>query len=81
LVAWLDAKDSDLLYVNLTPPDMAALGLYTARAILPDFQPIDFGWKERRLGGTRVHQLPFELGLRNHVGGWADLNPDPHPLA
>ena len=81
LLAWLGASGRDLLYVNLTPPDMAELGLYTARAILPGFQPIDFGWKERRLGGTRLYSLPFELGLRERVAGWDDLNHDPHPLA
>ena len=59
LVAWLRDNGHDLIYVNLTPPDMAELGLYTARAILPGFQPIDFGWKERRLGGTRPKGHPF----------------------
>jgi ribosomal protein S12 methylthiotransferase accessory factor len=81
LTSWLRGNGHDLLYVNLTPPDMAELGLYTARAILPGFQPIDFGWKERRLGGTRVYTLPFELGFRERPQGWDDLNDDPHPLA
>jgi ribosomal protein S12 methylthiotransferase accessory factor len=84
LIAWLKAQSSDsydLLYVNLTPPDMAALGLYTARAILPGFQPIDFGWKERRLGGRRIYSQPFKLGLRSEHSNWDNLNHDPHPLA
>jgi ribosomal protein S12 methylthiotransferase accessory factor len=81
LLDWLRARGRDLLYVNLTPPDMAELGLYTARAILPGFQPIDFGWKERRLGGNRVYELPATLGFRDHVGHIDELNDDPHPLA
>jgi ribosomal protein S12 methylthiotransferase accessory factor len=81
LVAWLGTNGHDLLYVNLTPPDMAELGLYTARAILPGFQPIDFGWKERRLGGTRIYSQPFALGLRQQPSNWENLNHDPHPLA
>ncbi len=81
LTTWLRGKGKDLLYVNLTPPDMAELGLYTARAILPGFQPIDFGWKERRLGGTRVYSQPFELALRPGPATWESLNHDPHPLA
>jgi len=80
-VEWLTATGHDLLYVNLTPADMAEFGLYTARAILPGFQPIDFGWKERRLGGRRVHEIPVRLGFRQHPGDVAGLNPDPHPLA
>jgi ribosomal protein S12 methylthiotransferase accessory factor len=81
LVRWLGGRGGDLLYVNLTPTDMGALGLYTARAILPGFQPIDFGWKERRLGGSRLHRLPMALGFRDREGAWNDLNDDPHPLA
>ena len=81
IVNWLGDNNHDLLYVNLTPPDIAELGLYTARAILPGFQPIDFGWKERRLGSRRIYNLPFEIGLRPLAATWDDLNHDPHPLA
>jgi ribosomal protein S12 methylthiotransferase accessory factor len=85
LVAWLKSQSHhgnyDLLYVNLTSPDMAELGLYTVRAILPGFQPIDFGWKERRLGGHRIYSQPFKLGLRSERSNWDNLNHDPHPLA
>jgi ribosomal protein S12 methylthiotransferase accessory factor len=80
-VNWLDANGQDLLYVNLTPPDMAELGLYTARAIVPGFQPIDFGWKERRLGGSRLYRQPAALGLSKQHSDWDRLNHDPHPLA
>jgi ribosomal protein S12 methylthiotransferase accessory factor len=81
LVDWLRGRGSDLLYVNLTSPDMADIGIYTARAILPGFQPIDFGWKERRLGGHRLYSVPVTLGMRARAGTSQDLNADPHPLA
>jgi hypothetical protein len=61
--------------VNLTPPDMQELGLYTARAIIPDYVPISFGHGERRLSLQR---------LRHYVGRDVtldDVNPLPHPLA
>jgi len=74
-------KGWDLIYYNLTPPDVGAMGLYTTRVILPDFQPIDFGWKERRLGGTRLYNLPYQLGLAHSRSTAAQINPDPHPLA
>lgn len=80
-VAWLSTNGHDLLYVDLTPPEMAELGLYTARAILPGFQPIDFGWKERRLGGDRLYSQPFALGLSKRHSDLNNLNHDPHPLA
>src|SRR5207245_2222325 len=81
LVAHLGTTGADLLYVNLTPPDMAGLGLYTTRAILPSFQPIDFGWKERRLGGARLYAVPARLGLASAPSTFDSLNHAPHPLA
>lgn len=71
----------DLLYRDLTPPDMQAFGLHTVRVLAPGFQPIDFGWKERRLGGTRLFDLPRRLGFTAAPLRAADLNDLPHPLA
>ena len=45
LVDALRARGADLLYVDLTPPDLAPYSLHAARVIIPDFQPIDFGWR------------------------------------
>jgi len=81
LVRWLSGMGSDLAYVNLTPPEFFEAGPFTARAILPDFQPIHFGYREARLGGDRLFELPRRLGLRSRRASLADLNPDPHPLA
>jgi ribosomal protein S12 methylthiotransferase accessory factor len=75
------ASGGDILYYNLTPPDMQDLGLYTARVIVPDAQPIYFGRQERRLGGRRLFSLPKELGLTGAASAPEGLNPDPHPLA
>jgi ribosomal protein S12 methylthiotransferase accessory factor len=71
---------SDLVVVDLTPPEMARLNLFAVRAILTNHQPLDFGEGERRLGGRRLFDLPLHLGLpaaRDAAG----LNPDPHPMA
>jgi ribosomal protein S12 methylthiotransferase accessory factor len=81
LVAFLKQKNSDLIYYNLTPPDMERLGLYTARTIIPDLQPIHFGEKNIRLGGSRLYNLPHELGLKQKPALQTELNKNPHPLA
>lgn len=73
--------NTDVLYFDLTTQDLREFGVYTARVIIPGFQPIDFGWKERRLGGERLYQLPKSLGLRNRRQTLNDLNPEPHPIA
>jgi ribosomal protein S12 methylthiotransferase accessory factor len=71
----------EVLYANLTSPDMQALGIFTARVIVPGFQPIWFGEAERRLGGRRMFEFAFRNGLRETVTEANALNPMPHPLA
>jgi ribosomal protein S12 methylthiotransferase accessory factor len=81
LVDHFRARGGDILYCNLTPPDMALLGLHTARVIVPGFQPLHFGWNEARLGGRRLYELPWRLGVTAAPTRPGDLNTDPHPLA
>jgi ribosomal protein S12 methylthiotransferase accessory factor len=66
---------------DLTPPELADLGVRVARAVVPGFQPIHFGAREARLGGRRVVELPHRLGLRPTVAARPDLNPLPHPIS
>jgi len=81
LVAFFRAQGWDLLYIDLTPPELGALSLHAARVIIPDFQPIDFGWRERRLGGDRLYELPWKLGLVPQRTNRERLNSDPHPIS
>lgn len=74
-------QNSDFIYFNLTPPDMRQFGLFTARVILPDFQPIHFGYNNIRLGGNRLFELPKKLGFRVTRTPISELNMNPHPLA
>ncbi|HWK03526.1 MAG TPA: TOMM precursor leader peptide-binding protein [Puia sp.] len=81
LIGHFRQKGSDLIYCNLTPPDMEKIGLFTARAIIPDYQPIHFGWKHIRMGGDRLFELPVQLGFRETRVPVTGLNKFPHPLA
>jgi ribosomal protein S12 methylthiotransferase accessory factor len=81
LTRYCQEKETDLIYCNLTPPDMEALGLYTARVIIPGLQPIHFGWKNIRMGGDRLFELPRQMGVRKDRVPAAALNQFPHPLA
>jgi ribosomal protein S12 methylthiotransferase accessory factor len=81
LLGFLSRIQSDLIYFNLTPPDMRNLNIHTVRAVLPGFQPIHFGSKNIRLAGRRLYELGQTLGFSVHKSNWSSLNPYPHPLA
>lgn len=76
----LSLVGSDLICVNLTPPDMKNLDLYTVRAIIPGLQPIYFGEQERRLARQRLSQLFYQFREFSSFSHF-DINSDPHPVA
>lgn len=77
----LDRLDTALLYADLTTADVAAFGVAVVRVVIPDFQPMHFGRKERRLAAPRLYALPRRLGLDDRLRAPESLNPLPHPLA
>ena len=81
LVASLADVAGDVLIVDVTPDDVADLGVRVVRGIVPGFQPIHFGADEARLAHPRLFTAPHRWGLRDGPAERADLNPDPHPLA
>ncbi|MEO6220259.1 MAG: YcaO-like family protein, partial [Ginsengibacter sp.] len=81
LVGHFKQNNTGLLYYNLTAPELEGMHLYTARVIIPGFQPVHFGAKNIRLGGTRLFQLPYKLKLKDRPLTLEDINYIPHPLA
>ena len=81
VVRYLGDLGYDVLYVNLTSPELRQLRLHTVRVVIPEFQPIDFGWGETRLGGRRMFELPHRIGVSATPTTVASLNDLPHPLA
>lgn len=68
-----------LVSVNLSPPELTELGLYTARSYLTGYQPIYFGQREMRIATARLDRLS-----RRFLGRPFDpahINPKPHPVA
>jgi ribosomal protein S12 methylthiotransferase accessory factor len=67
------------IVVDLTSPDVAALGVRVVRAVVPGFHPLVFGHRLRALGGTRLWTVPQALGYPGVSPGSGD-NPSPHPF-
>ena len=81
LVGRINRVGSDILYANLTSPDISTIGISVVRVVIPGFQPMHFGFKERRLAAKRLYQIPVTLGFRGSPSSPQILNPLPHPLA
>jgi len=82
LISWCRQEKRDLIYCNLTPPDMQKMGLYTARVVITGFQPIHFGYKNIRLGGERLFDFPVKQGFfSQRKSSDALMSVYPHPLA
>ena len=82
LINFCKSQNNDLIYCNLTTPDMEKLNLHTARVIIPGFQPIHFGYKNIRLGGTRLFDFPVKSGFFSKRKSAAEIsNMSPHPIA
>ncbi|MFG1815207.1 TOMM precursor leader peptide-binding protein [Kribbella sp. NPDC049174] len=81
LVRSLAAVAPDVLAVDVTPPDVADLGVRVVRGLVPGFVPIWFGADQARLGGSRLLEMPARIGLRPRPTRVDELNLTPHPLA
>ena len=79
-VARLERVGSRVASVDLTTPDVRALGIHVVRAVATGLQPIHFGFRQERLGGRRLFEAPRAMGHGVHVRTARDLNPCPHPL-
>lgn len=80
-VASLKRAGCTTFYVDLTTPDLAGYPLKVVRAVATGLQPIHFGWRQERLGGRRLFELPQSLGYTSRPLDESELNLYPHPLA
>jgi ribosomal protein S12 methylthiotransferase accessory factor len=80
-VGALSERGHRVVYADLTTPDVAPFGIHAVRTLATGLQPIHFGYGQERLGGRRLFELPYKLGLAAGPRTEADLNPCPHPLA
>lgn len=67
----------EVIWLDVTSPDVAENGLFTTRALMPGAQPLDNDHRFRHLGGRRLLDVPRALGRPVSID---QLNPDPHPF-
>ncbi len=66
--------------VDVTSPDVAALGVSVARVVAPELCALDVSHRARFLGGARLYTAAHEAGLAPRDLVLADLNTLPHPF-
>jgi ribosomal protein S12 methylthiotransferase accessory factor len=69
-----------VVYAELTTPDVIDYGLRVVRVLITGLQPLHFGYGEERLGGSRLFEVPQQMGLAVGPNAENDPNPCPHPL-
>jgi ribosomal protein S12 methylthiotransferase accessory factor len=68
-----------VLLADVTSDDVRQVGLAVIRAVIPGFHPLFFGHSLRALGGSRLWNVPLNLGFRGITPESGD-NPAPHPF-
>jgi len=66
--------------VDVTSPDVRRGGFHVARVIAPELCQLDVIERARFLGGSRLYDAAFEVGLVPRRLAVGDLNRDPHPF-
>ena len=76
----LHQQGSSAYAVDVTAPDIRSAGVSVAKVVAPELCPLDADHRARFLGGRRLYEAAYGLGLSSRVFGAADLNPYPHPF-
>jgi hypothetical protein len=79
LIASVGNVASDLLYLDVTTPDMVDTEIAVARVIVPDFIPPWLSAGAARLVDPRVLQASMARVPTSGSAASAHLNGDPHP--
>lgn len=66
--------------VDVTAPDVRQAGLHVVRVLVPELCQLDLFHRGRFLGGRRLYEAAWRLGLRDRPLASHEVNPDPHPF-
>jgi ribosomal protein S12 methylthiotransferase accessory factor len=71
---------SDVVGVDVTTPDIDEAGFKVVRVIVPELVPMDTNHRYPHLGGRRLYDVPWKLGLTGRRRDEDELNIHPHPF-
>jgi ribosomal protein S12 methylthiotransferase accessory factor len=76
----LGTRGLDVLVIDVTSGDVAALGFHVIKVIVPGLQALNADHRFRLLGSRRLYDVPRVVGYRDRRLTEDDLNPVPHPF-
>jgi ribosomal protein S12 methylthiotransferase accessory factor len=80
LLRRLSGRGCSAYVVDVTPPDVASLGLHVVRVVAPELCALDVLHSARFLGGRRLYRAAHDAGVSDRAFRFEDLNPLPHPF-
>lgn len=75
----LQNKKVDAYYVDIAISEVARLGLYVVKVVIPELQPLYLDEELPYLGGKRLYEVPRRLGYTARKQN-SRLNDFPHPF-
>lgn len=80
LINKLKGKKVDVVFVDVTRPEVKKAGFCVIKAIIPQLQPLYLYEDFKYLGGERLYQVPKLLGYKNSPKSEKELNSKQHPF-
>ncbi|MBI2609904.1 YcaO-like family protein [Candidatus Giovannonibacteria bacterium] len=72
----LSKKNYEACYVKITTPEIEKLGIFSAKVIISELQPMHLNESIPYFGGKRLKEIPEKMGYKAAL----TLNQEPHPF-
>lgn len=80
LVGKLVSKGYEIVYVDITAPEVRKYGVKVVKVIIPQLQPLHLDEKYPYLTFSRMYNAPVNMGLFSKSKSLDELNNIPHPF-
>lgn len=78
IVSLMKQKNYNVLFKDLTTPDIRQIGFYSIKVFIPQLIPLSGAYPLYYSGGKRIFEVPEKMGYE--ANDYDHLNPYPHPF-
>ena len=80
LIRILGLKGFNVVYVDITAPEIRKYGVKVVKVIIPQLQPLHLDEKYPYLTFRRLYNAPVDMGVLGRPKAFEELNNIPHPF-